>query len=137
MTLAVAVVAAVRTGDARGNQSFPCRWKWDLEAGHRDGYVTAGNSADCTGRRGSVTLSVRLFSWNPRAKRWRLDRAQSKTFTNLSGNRYLELAKPCVTSTVRAVFGWALRDSHGMVVSRNAVTTGTLKVPAVCRFVIR
>lgn len=121
--------ASVGAAPTRDTSSFPCRWKWDLEAGLRDGYVTAGNSADCGGRRGSLTLSVRLFKWDPATKTWRTEKAQTKTFRNLNGNRYLELAEPCTSSTVRAVFGWILRDTGGTIVSRNTVKTKSLRVP--------
>ena len=91
--------------------------------------MTAGNSANCGGRSGSLTLSARLLRWDPKSKRWHADKAQTKTFRDLRANRYLELAEPCVTSTVRAVFGWILRDSGGAVVARHSVKTGQLKVP--------
>ena len=127
--LAGAAVASSGAVFAGAASSFPCRWNWDLEAGLRAGYVTAGNSADCGGRSGSLTLSVRLFRWIPKSKSWHLDRAQTQTFRDLRPHRYLELAEPCLTSTVRAVFGWILRDAGGAVVARNSVKTGTLKVP--------
>ena len=113
----------------RTRASFPCRWRFDLEAGLRTGYVTAANSADCSGRQGSLTLSVRLLRWDPASKAWHTAKVQTKTWRNLGGNRYLELAKPCVVSTVRAVFGWTLRNTGGAIVSRHSVRTASLKVP--------
>lgn len=109
--------------------AFPCPWRFDLEAGLRTGYVTAANSADCSGRQGSLTLSVRLLRWDPASKAWHTTKAQTKTWRNLRGNRYLELAKPCVASTVRAVFGWTLRSTGGTVVSRHSLRTASLQVP--------
>jgi hypothetical protein len=136
--VASALAGAALASFAGAASSFPCRWTYDLEAGLRDGYVTAGNNANCGGRSGSLTLSARLLRWDPRSKTWRLVKAQTKTFRDLRANRYLELAVPCVTSTVRAVFGWILRDTGGAIVARNSVKTGPLKVPGPgCRFVIR
>lgn len=107
-------VVAGRTGHAGGRvrqspvvvrhtAAFPCRWRFDLEAGLRTGYVTAANSADCSGRQGSLTLSVRLLRWDPASKAWHTVKVQTKTWRHLDGNRYLELAKPCTVSTVRAL----------------------------------
>jgi hypothetical protein len=121
-------LVASGAGHAAGT-SFPCRWTWSLHDGLRAGYVTAGSNADCGGRSGSLTLSARLLRWDPNSKAWHTDRAQTKTWTDLRANRYVELAEPCVASTVRAVFGWILRDSSGAVVARNSVKTGSLKVP--------
>jgi hypothetical protein len=126
---AAAVASSGAVSAAASSSSFPCRWTYDLEAGLRTGYVTAGNNASCGGRSGSLTLSARLQRWDPRSKTWRLVKAQTKTFRDLRANRFLELAVPCVASTVRAVFGWILRDTSGAVVARNSVTTGPLKVP--------
>lgn len=136
------VAALVLTGGlgsavARVSTSFPCRWQWDLHAGLRAGYVTAGSSADCAGRRGSLTLSARLLRWNPQSKTWHADRAQTRTWRDLSGNRYVELTERCTAATFRAVFGWTLRDTGGALVSRHAVRSGVLKVPGPdCRFQI-
>ena len=113
----------------RARAAFPCRWRFDLEAGLRPGYVTAGNSADCSGRQGSLTLSVRLFRWEPASKAWHTAKAQTKTWHDLGGNRYLELAKPCTVSTVRALFGWTLRNTGGALVARHSLRTASLKVP--------
>jgi hypothetical protein len=109
--------------------AFPCRWQFDLEAGLRTGYVTAANSADCSGHQGSLTLSVRLLRWDPASKAWHTAKVQTKTWRNLGGNRYLELAKPCTVSTVRAVFGWTLRNTGGTIVGRHSLRTASLKVP--------
>jgi hypothetical protein len=114
---------------ARAKATFPCRWRFDLEAGLRTGYVTAGNSADCTGRRGSLTLSVRLLRRTPPSPVWHTAKAQTKTWRDLRGNHFLELARPCTASTVRAVFGWTLRNTSGVVVARHALRTASLKVP--------
>lgn len=114
---------------ARAKATFPCRWRFDLEAGLRTGYVTAGNSADCTGRRGSLTLSVRLLRRTPPSPVWHTAKAQTKTWRDLRGNRFLELARPCTASIVRAVFGWTLRNTSGAVVARHSLRTAALKVP--------
>jgi hypothetical protein len=127
--LGAAAMASSATGHTQSKSSFPCRWKWDLQAGLREGYVTAGNSAHCGGRSGSLTLNVRLLRWDADSKTWQTARAQTRTFRNLRANRYTELAEPCAAATFRAVFGWILRNSRGSVVGRNTVKTGSLKVP--------
>jgi hypothetical protein len=132
--LAAAAASSATAGFAGATQSFPCRWTYALDAGLRDGYVTAGNTADCGGGAGSLTLSARLLKWNPKSKTWHSDRAQTRTWRDLRAHHYVELTEPCVTSTVRAVFGWVLRDTGGAVVARNSVKTGSLKVPgAACK----
>jgi hypothetical protein len=134
---ATASSIAVRAGGqsampaiAPAKTAFPCRWRFDLEAGLRTGYVTAGNSADCSGRQGSLTLSVRLLGLDPASKIWHTVRTQRKTWRVLRGNHFLEVERPCaVASTVRAVFGWTLRNTGGAIVSRHSVRTASLKVP--------
>ncbi len=121
--------AAERPAAVRPESSFPCRWNWSLQDGFRAGYITAVNSADCGGRQGRLTLSAQLLRWNPKTKKWHIDKSQTRTWTNLSGNRFVALAEPCVASTVRAVFSWTLRDTGGSVVARHSVKTATLKVP--------
>jgi hypothetical protein len=126
--LVLTVLAGIGIGSAparaaRSGGSFPCRWRWDLQAGLRDGFVTAANSAECRGRTGSLTLSVRLLRLNPKTRKWRIDKKQTRTWSDLSRNRYIELFEKCVGGTVRAEFGWILRDSGGSVVARNAVRT--------------
>ena len=91
--------------------------------------MTAGNSADCSGRQGSLTLSVRLLRLDPATKTWHTVKAQAKTWRVLRGNHFLELATPCVVSTVRAMFGWTLRNTGGTVVGRHSLRTASLKVP--------
>jgi hypothetical protein len=120
---------AAHAAIVRAKAAFPCRWRFDLEAGLRTGYVTAANSADCSGRQGSLTLSVRLLRWDPASKAWHTAKAQTKTWRDLRRNRYLELAKPCTVSTVRALFGWTLRNTAGALVARHSLRTASLKVP--------
>jgi hypothetical protein len=122
---------------ARAKATFPCRWRFDLEAGLRAGYVTAGNSADCSGRRGSLTLSVRLLRRTPPSPAWHTAKLRTKTWRNLRGNHFLEVARPCTASTVRAVFGWTLRNTGGAVVARHSLRTASLKVPGpACKIAI-
>jgi hypothetical protein len=109
--------------------SFPCQWRYDLQAGLRSGYVTAGASAACAGRSGALTISVHLQSWNAKTRRWRKEAAQTQTWRNLAHNRYVVLARPCRAEIVRADFHWTLRDSGGSVVARNSVQSGRLSVP--------
>jgi hypothetical protein len=69
-----------------------------------------------------------LLSRTPPSKAWHTAEAQTKTWRNLHGNHFLEIARPGVLSTVPAVFGWTLRNGSGAVVSRHEVRTGSLKV---------
>ena len=87
LALAGGVVAFSGAGHARGTSSFPCRWSWALQDGLRNGYVTAGNNADCGGRSGSLTLSARLLRWDQKSKRWHTDKAQTRTWRDLRANR--------------------------------------------------
>src|SRR5437870_3362386 len=100
---------ASRSLAVRGSRSFPCRSNWSLFDGMRAGYVTAGNNADCGGRRGSLTLGVRLLRLDPVTKAWHTDKKRTRTFRNLRKNRYLEIAEHCAAATFRAVFRWTLR----------------------------
>ena len=115
--------------------SFPCRWNYDLHAGLREGYVTAGANASCGGRSGSLTLTVRLYGWSPTTKRSRVDRAQTKTFTNLAGNRYVDVAERCRLGKARADFVWVLR-SGGRIVARNVVHTAAIATTPACHLVL-
>jgi hypothetical protein len=118
--------------------SFPCQWRYDLEAGLRQGYVTAGASAACAGRTGSLTISARIQRWNPKTRRWRKDKAQTQTWRDLSHNRYVELQERCRAGVVRADFHWTLRDGGGRVVARESVQSKGVRVPGPdCRFGIR
>jgi hypothetical protein len=109
--------------------SFACPWSWALYDGLRPGSVTAGASANCAGRKGSLTLSLRLLSQKPGSTAWRTDVFRRKTWRRLRHDRFLNVAEPCVAEKVRAVFRWTLRDTRGTVVSRNVVRSGTLQVP--------
>ena len=108
--------------------SFPCRFNWSLFDGLKRGYVTAGNNADCRGRRGSLTLGIRLLRLDPATKVWRTDRKKTRTFRNLRANRGLEIAEPCAPATFRAIFRWTLRDPSGAAVARHTVRSGSLVV---------
>lgn len=104
----------------------------------RPGYVTAGNNADCGGRRGSLTLGVRLLRLDSVTKAWHTDKKKTRTFRNLGKNRYLEIAEPCAAATFRAVFRWTLRNTSGAVVARHAVKTSPLVVNSPdCKITLR
>src|SRR6476660_10406538 len=79
---------ASRSPAVTRSRSFPCRWNWSLFDGMRPGYVTAGNNADCGGRRGSLTLGIRLLRLDPVTKVEHTDKKQTRTFSNLRKNRY-------------------------------------------------
>jgi hypothetical protein len=141
VVLATTAVMAMPSGSgarAPGHaaSSFPCRWNWSLYDGMRPGYVTAGSNADCTGRQGSLTLSVRLLKLDPMTKAWHQVKAQTKTFRHLNGSRFVEVASPCVATSFRAIFRWTLRDARHVVVARHAVNTSKLVVTSPgCRFI--
>jgi hypothetical protein len=119
-------------------QSFPCPWHWNLYDGLRPGYVTARSNADCTGRQGSLTLSIRLQGRKRTDKRWHTDKVRTRTWRNLQGNHALTVAQRCAFETVRAVMRWTLRDTRGAVVARHVVRSGSLAVPGPgCRTVLR
>jgi hypothetical protein len=108
--------------------SFPCQWRWDLQAGLRSGYETAGASAYCGGRSGSLTISIKLSSWTAKTHKWRPAGSATQTFRDLSHNRYVEIARRCRTELVRGDFTWILRDGGGSVVARHSVR-GRTNVP--------
>lgn len=124
---ALIVLAAAHSSAA---SSLPCRWNWDLLYGHRPGYVTAGDSADCFGRAGSLTLKVRLLRRDDSAQAWRTVKQQARTFHQLRTNRFVEVATPCVAATFKAVMRWTLRAPGGAVVGRKVVRTATITVPS-------
>ena len=72
--------ASARQASAVAVSAFPCRWNYDLQVGLRAGYVTGGESADCTGRRGTLTLSTQLYRWIPAKRKWRLDRSVTRSW---------------------------------------------------------
>ena len=121
------VIAAAH---AHAASSFPCRWTWDLNYGHRVGYVTAGNAADCGGRAGSLTLSVRLLQRDETTHQWHTVKKRTRTFHQLRGNRFVEVATPCVGAKFKAVMRWTLRAPGGAVVARHLVRTGVVTVPS-------
>ena len=132
MRLAMLLVTLITLAAAHTSaaSSFPCRWTWDLQYGLRPGHVTAGNNADCSGRAGSLTLRVRLLQRDPGATTWHTVRARTRTFHHLNGNRYVEVATPCVAARFKAVMRWILRNPGGGVVARHVVRTATVTVPS-------
>jgi hypothetical protein len=133
-TLVVAMAARPAPGGAAS--SFPCRWSYSLYDGLRKGYVTAGDNANCFGRQGSLTLSVRLLRSDSTTDVWQTVKAKTKTFRHLNGNRYVEIASPCVAAAFRAVFRWTLRDTRHVVVARHRVNTPKLDVSPNCQFTL-
>jgi hypothetical protein len=124
---ALVLLAAAHSSPA---SPFPCRWNWDLFYGQRPGYVTAGNSADCAGRAGSLTLKVRLLQRDDATHTWRTVKHRERTFHQLNHNRFVEVATPCVAATFKAVMRWVLRAPGGAVVARKVVRTATVTVPS-------
>jgi hypothetical protein len=125
---AIVVVVPASAGAGRAASTFPCRWSYSLYDGMRKGFVTAGENADCSGRRGSLTLSVRLLRRDPATKVWHTAKTSTRTFRHLSGNRFAEVATPCAATSFRAVFRWTLRNTRGAVAARHRVRTPALVV---------
>ena len=128
MLLVTLLTLAAAHASAAG--SFPCRWTWDLQYGLRPGHVTAGNNADCSGRAGSLTLRVRLLQRDQGTSTWHTVKTRTRTFHHLNGNRYVEVATPCVAAKFKAVMRWTLRNQGGGVVARHVVRTGVVTVPS-------
>lgn len=126
---AIAAIVLASAASGRPASTFPCRWSYSLYDGLRKGFVTAGDNADCSGRQGSLTLSVRLLRLDPVTNTWHTAKNRSRRFRHLSGNRYVEVASPCVATSFRAVFRWTLRNPGGAVVARHRVSTPKLAVP--------
>jgi hypothetical protein len=139
--LAVAVCASLlATTSARAAPagSFPCRWNYTLYVGLHAGYETGGESADCTGRPGTLTLSARLYRLTPGSHTWRLADSTSRSWTNPTLNHYIELSKHCSLGKVRAVFNWTLDDRSGHLLAHNTVTTAPVDDPGPkCAYILR
>lgn len=133
LVIGIAIVAV----HANAASSFPCRFNWALDYGHRPGFVTAGASADCGGRAGSLTLGVRLLRRDEATHAWNTVKRRTRTFHHLNGNRFVEVATPCAGARFKAVMRWTLRASGGAVVARHVVRTAVLAVPSPhCSFTI-
>lgn len=107
--------------------SFPCRWNWELATNLRQGYAVAGANANCAGRAGSLTISVRLQQQDAHSHAWRTLKSDTRLFHDLRRNRYVQVARRCVSAapvTYRARSSWILRDTRGAVVARLSHTAG-------------
>lgn len=139
-SLAALVVAACSLSFAPGGgtarNTFPCRWNYSLYVGLHAGYVSGGESADCAGVPGTLTLTARLYRSKPGSQGWRLARSESRSWTNPTGNRYIEFSEPCTSGKTRAVFTWTLRD-HGRLISDYSVTTASVNDPGRgCKYIL-
>lgn len=108
---------------------FPCRWNWGLNAGLPAGFVVAGINADCFGRAGSLTLGIRLLKFNPKSRRWHTDKVKDKTFTDMKGNRGIDVTERCRFQKLRAIYRWTLRDPGGGIVATKVVRTRAWQAP--------
>jgi hypothetical protein len=121
-----ALLAGLVAAPAAGS-SFPCRWNWELATNLRQGYAVAGANADCRGRPGSLTISVRLQRQDPATHAWRTLKADTRLFHDLRKNRYVQVAKRCASAApvkYRARLSWILRGTGGAVVARLSYTAG-------------
>ena len=135
-TLSFAAAARPAADVAVG--AFPCRWNYDLQVGLRAGYVTGGESANCAGRHGTLTLSAQLYRWIPAKRKWRLDRSVSRSWTNPTGNRFVTFQEHCAGGKVRATFSWVLRDGSRHVIARNSIRSTSVADPGpACATVLR
>jgi len=134
----VSSAAAARPASSTAVRSFPCRWNYDLQVGLRAGYVTGGESADCTGQQGTLTLSTQLYRWIPATRKWRLDRSVTRSWSNPAGNRFVTFQEHCALGKVRATFSWVLRDRSRRVIARNTIRSSSVADPGPgCAYVLR
>jgi hypothetical protein len=126
---------AGRGGIARQRRSFPCQWTWTIQPGFFPGYVNAGNSADCGGISGSLTLSTRLQEWSQHRRGWKTVRSQKHTWHHLGRNHFTEVRKRCDNGKYRAKFRWILHQSGGAI-SRKSLRKGAVVAPVGCRLTI-
>ena len=138
LVVTLSCAAATRSASAVAVGAFPCRWNYDLQVGLRAGYVTGGESADCTGRHATLTLSTQLYRWIPAKKRWRLDRSVSRSWLNPTGNRFVTFQERCTGGKVRATFSWVLRDGSRQIIARNSIHSTSVADPGPgCAIVLR
>jgi hypothetical protein len=130
--------AAARPASAVAVSAFPCRWNYDLHVGLRAGYVTGGESADCTGQHGTLTLRTQLYRWIPAKRKWRLDRSASRSWLNPTGNRFVTFQEHCARGKVRATFSWVLRDGSRHVIAQNSIQSTSVADPGPgCAYALR
>jgi hypothetical protein len=135
--LVLAGVLLLSPSRAVGSGSFPCSWNWGIDQGLPAGYVHAGINADCFGRGGSLTLGIRLFKYDARSRRWHTEKVKTRTFTNLDGNRGLDITEHCRGQKLRGVFRWTLRDSGGGIAATKVVRSGSVVAVPGCRLVLK
>ncbi len=109
---------------AKPASTFPCPFTWSLATNMAPGKVEAGASSSCAGKRGSLTISVKLEKQDPATKQWHVLRQQTKTWKNPNGRHFVVLLAPCQVATYRANFDWKLKNTAGRVVAHNHVKTG-------------
>ncbi len=124
------------SGVADASESFPCQWTWSIQPGILTGFIVAGNSANCTGIHGSLTLSTRLQEWNRAHRRWKTVRTQRKTWHHLGTTRSSGVQKRCDNGKYRAKFRWKLRDTSGRRLAHLALTKGAVVAPVGCRLTL-
>ena len=128
LTIATCAFGAAAIGRAAEN-TFPCRWNYTLYVGLHTGSDTGGLNADCTGITGRLMLSARLYRSTSGNHTWRLAHSTTHSWTNPSGNRYLEFGVPCTPGQIRAVFTWILTDRSGHLLAHNTITTAPVNDP--------
>jgi hypothetical protein len=127
---ALTMLGGVGSANAAGG-SFPCRWNFELATNLRSGHVVAGANANCAGRTGTLTISVRLQQQDPQTHKWQGLRSATRRFHDLHKQRFVEVDKRCASTapvTYRSLMSWTLRDGSGRVVAHLTHTAGPVKL---------
>jgi hypothetical protein len=127
---ALSLLGGVGSATGAGG-SFPCRWNFDLATNLRAGHIVAGANANCAGRAGTLTISVRLQQQDPQTHKWQALRSATRRFHDLHKLRFVEVDKRCASSapvTYRSLMSWTLRDGAGVVVAHLTHTAGPVKL---------
>ena len=109
------------------DDTVPLQVELELATNLRSGYAVAGANANCAGRSGSLTISVRLQQQDPRTHKWRNLKASTRRFHDLRKARFVQVASRCTSTarrTYRARLSWTLRNTSDVVVSHLPYTAG-------------
>jgi rhodanese-related sulfurtransferase len=123
--LSLLALAPHAAGSSNGSASLPCFWHRTLTNGFPEGKVVARFLADCRkyAGGGTLTIDVRLFKLSAKGKTWTAVGTQTKSWSDFSRPRDVQLIVPCKRGQYRATFSATLRSAGGAVV-------GTVNVKA-------
>ena len=123
---------AVNAGSSGARPAlFPCRYSWSLVVPAQRLAQLGHMSVDCSRSKlskGSISLTIKLQAWNPRAHAWVTKQSASHTWTNLRTRHGLSLGAACFISYWRGAYDWTLRASNGSVVKHLRVNSPPLYV---------